>query len=191
MTWQVLITVFTFGGVGAVVRAMIIMILEQSAKIFPLSILMVNIMASFLGSFIISMAIPENFATVLMVGLIGGMGTLASINSNILDFFFDRAWRRMGLYILLTTVLGMLAALGGQAFGNMFHDAIVEKSQYQMQALEAMTQELQVENLHLDHEQDFKTELNEEAVNSQESEEAVSEDNANSQDNVENQSTTP
>lgn len=148
MSWQVLVTVFTFGGIGAVVRAIVIMILQSSAKIFPLSILLVNILAAFLGGFIISMSLPEQFTAILLVGLVGGIGTLSSINANILDFFFDRAWRRLSLYLGLTVILGIFAAFAGQSFGNMFHDMVVQKSQYQLKALESMTQGLHDEAGH-------------------------------------------
>ena len=59
-SWQVIVTVFTLGGIGAVVRALVLNILGiVSLFYFPLGVLFINMLACFLGGFIIAMLLPE------------------------------------------------------------------------------------------------------------------------------------
>lgn len=118
MTWQVLITVFTLGGIGAMVRGTIIMILANSARIFPMSILLVNMLAAFLGGFLLSLQLPEGIGAALSVGLVGGIGTLSSIHGNLMDLFFDKAYRRLALYLGITIFGGVLIAQAGMSTGT-------------------------------------------------------------------------
>lgn len=122
MTWQVLVTVFTLGGLGAMVRGGIIMILASSAKIFPMSILLVNMLAAFLGGFILSLQLPADLGAALSIGLVGGIGTLSSIHGNLLDLFFDKAYRRLALYLGITIFGGVLIAQAGLSTGKFLID---------------------------------------------------------------------
>lgn len=122
MTWQVLVTVFTLGGLGAMVRGSIIMILANSAKIFPMSILLVNMLAAFIGGFIFSLQLPTDLGAALSVGLVGGIGTLSSIHGNLLDLFFDKAYRRLALYLGITIFGGVLIAQAGMSCGKFLID---------------------------------------------------------------------
>lgn len=119
MTWQVLITVFTLGGIGSVIRGTVIIILAGSAGIFPAGTVIVNVLAAFLGGFISVLTLPEGIDAALAVGLVGGIGTLSAIPGNILDLIFDRGFRRLALYAALTVFLGVGSAAGGIAAGKM------------------------------------------------------------------------
>lgn len=118
MTWQVLVTVFTLGGLGAMVRGSITMILASSARIFPMAILIVNLLAAYLGGFLLQLSLPEGLNAAIAIGLIGGIGTLSSIHGNILDLLFDKAYRRLALYLGLTIFGGVLCAYAGMGTGN-------------------------------------------------------------------------
>lgn len=135
MTWQVLITVFTLGGIGAMVRGGIIMILASSARIFPMSILLVNILAAFLGGFILSLHLPSGLNAALSIGLVGGIGTLSSIHGNLLDLFFDKAYRRLALYLLITIFGGVLVAQAGISTGSFIFNLVQGPQDMQTQIL--------------------------------------------------------
>lgn len=135
MTWQVLITVFTLGGIGAMVRGSIIMILASSARIFPMSILLVNILAAFLGGFILSLQLPSGLNAALSIGLVGGIGTLSSIHGNLLDLFFDKAYRRLALYLLITIFGGVLIAQAGMSTGSFILNLVRGPQDMQTQLL--------------------------------------------------------
>lgn len=124
MTWQVLITVFTLGGIGAMVRGGIILILASSSHFFPLAILIVNMLAAFLGGFILSLNLPADLLAALSIGLVGGIGTLSSIPSNIMDLVFDRGFRRLAIYLAITIFGGVLVAQAGISTGNFITQAM-------------------------------------------------------------------
>lgn len=118
MTWQVLITVFTLGGLGAMVRGSITMILASSARIFPMAILIVNLLAAYLGGFLLQLELPEGLNAAIAIGLIGGIGTLSAVHGNLLDLIFDKAYRRLALYLGLTIFGGVLCCYAGMGTGN-------------------------------------------------------------------------
>lgn len=135
MTWQVLITVFTLGGIGAMIRGGIIMILSGSARIFPMSILIVNILAAFLGGFLLSLDLPTGINAAIAIGLIGGIGTLSAVPGNLLDLFFDKAYRRLALYLGITIFGGVLSAQAGMSIGNFVVGIIQGPQQLQNQMM--------------------------------------------------------
>ena len=151
-SWQVIVTVFTLGGIGAVVRALVLNILGiVSLFYFPLGVLFINMLACFLGGFIIAMLLPEALNIAFVIGLVGGMGTLSSISSDVLDLYFDKVHRKVALllgviYLALTAALGMGCAQGGLSLGefirgDVFSDDPLEQArqmelQRMMQSLE-------------------------------------------------------
>lgn len=172
-SWQVIVTVFTLGGIGAVVRALVLNILGiVSLFYFPLGVLFINMLACFLGGFIIAMLLPEALNIAFVIGLVGGMGTLSSISSDVLDLYFDKVHRKVALllgviYLALTAALGMGCAQGGLSLGefirgDVFSDDPLEQArqmelQRMMQSLEE-AQDLGIgeEELHL-HEHNLPT----------------------------------
>ena len=172
-SWQVIVTVFTLGGIGAVVRALVLNILGiVSLFYFPLGVLFINMLACFLGGFIISMLLPEALNIAFVIGLVGGMGTLSSVSSDVLDLYFDKVHRKVALllgvlYLALTAALSMGCAQGGLSLGefirgDVFSNDPLEQArqmelQRMMQSLEE-AQELGIgeEDLHL-HEHNLPT----------------------------------
>lgn len=172
-SWQVIVTVFTLGGIGAVVRALVLNILGiVSLFYFPLGVLFINMLACFLGGFIISMLLPEALNIAFVIGLVGGMGTLSSVSSDVLDLYFDKVHRKVALllgvlYLAVTAALSMGCAQGGLSLGefirgDVFSNDPLEQArqmelQRMMQSLEE-AQELGIgeEELHL-HEHNLPT----------------------------------
>lgn len=128
MSWEVLVTVFTFGGIGAVVRGAVIFILAlPSVFFFPFAVLLVNILAAFLGGFIIAITLPSDINSALSIGMVGGLGTLAAFTGDIINHFFDRRHRNKSIalaiiYFVATSISGVLSAQGGMSIGQMVLD---------------------------------------------------------------------
>lgn len=149
MSWEVLVTVFTFGGLGAVVRGAVIFILSvPSVFFFPFSVLMVNILAAFLGGFIMSMLLPGDINSALAIGMVGGLGTLSSFTGDVINHFFDRRHRNKVvsialLYFVITSVAGVLAAQGGMSAGKLIVDYNQHQAEEFKNSLMGGTQALQ------------------------------------------------
>lgn len=128
MSWEVLVTVFTFGGIGAVVRGAVIFILAlPSVFFFPFAVLLVNILAAFLGGFIIAITLPTDINSALSIGMVGGLGTLAAFTGDIINHFFDRRHRNKSIalavvYFVATSISGVLSAQGGMSVGQIVMD---------------------------------------------------------------------
>ena len=109
-SWQVLVTVFTFGGVGAVVRAAILQILMYpSAFLVPLGVLFVNILAALTGGFIIAMALPQDIHLALLIGLVGGLGTLSAFTTDLIALYEDRSYHKRLMMLLIYIALASSA----------------------------------------------------------------------------------
>lgn len=153
-SWQVLITVFTLGGIGACVRGLIIGILAiPNVFVFPLGVLFINIIAGFLGGFITAMVLPTELHIALVIGFVGGMGTLSAITSDVIDLYYDRVHRRRAIlyavaYLLITSILGTFSAYGGVSLGQMLSEPLNKEVEDQAQRraeLEKMLQSMTFE----------------------------------------------
>ena len=162
------------GGACAVVRALVLNILGiVSLFYFPLGVLFINMLACFLGGFIISMLLPEALNIAFVIGLVGGMGTLSSVSSDVLDLYFDKVHRKVALllgvlYLALTAALSMACAQGGLSLGEFIRgdvvsdDPLEQARQMELQRLMQSLEEAQdlgigEEELHL-HEHSLPTE---------------------------------
>lgn len=168
LSWQVLITVFTLGGIGAVVRALVLSLLEVSSIfVFPLGVLLINILAGFLGGFISAMVLPLELHIAFVIGFVGGMGTLSAICADAIDFYYDRPHRRVStilllvVYLVLTTVFGALASLGGLKLGGYLHDgsqatpmSLEEARQMELMRLQENLVEAEALGIGTEHEHD-------------------------------------
>lgn len=153
LSWQVVITVFTLGGIGAVIRALVLMILGVSSLFyFPIGVLLINLLAAFLGGFVVSLALPEALHSVFVIGLLGGIGTLSAICSDVIDLYYDRIHRKVAIvlgiaYLVLSTVLGMLCAQGGIALSTLVLDEQPRMSaQEREQRIDDMIKQLEVKH---------------------------------------------
>lgn len=152
-SWQVLVTVFTFGGIGAVVRAAILQILTYpSAFLIPLGVLFVNILAALTGGFIIAMTLPQDIHLALVMGLVGGLGTLSAFTTDLIALYEDRSYHKrlmmLLIYIGVTTLFGIFCAQGGMSIGHMIHGNVSQSvNSKEHQELEQYLKEF---NLNLD-----------------------------------------
>lgn len=173
MTWQIFFTVFTFGGIGAVVRGLIMYILAASATIFPIAIVLVNVLAAFLGAFIINMALPNDLQISMVAGFIGGLGTLSAIPGNILELLFQHGFKRLALYFALTIFLSLGGAYVGGSLGGIAHiQAQKWSGQYDtIQGLKAYKETLEASQADLAHEmhvhEEYAKELREQELQKQ------------------------
>lgn len=152
-SWQVLVTVFTFGGVGAVVRAAILQILMYpSAFLVPLGVLFVNILAALTGGLIVAMALPQDIHLALVIGLVGGVGTLSAFTTDLIALWEDRSYRKRSVFLLayigLTTLFGIFCAQGGMSIGHMMRGTVASTVSAQDKA--HLEQYLKDFNLNLD-----------------------------------------
>lgn len=137
-SWQVLVTVFTLGGVGAVIRGAILGLMKLPALFwFPIGVLFVNVLASFLGAFISSMMLPEGLSIALVVGLVGGIGTLSAFCTDIFELWNMPVGRmkKIFFYVIFSTLLGLLSAQLGLSLGQYIHQQRLQEQEQMRQML--------------------------------------------------------
>jgi fluoride exporter len=101
----------------------------ESAQIFPLGTLIVNVSGSFLIGIFAALAIPEGrmdsqsraFTTqFLMIGICGGYTTFSSFSLQTLNLLRDREWLYAAGNVILSVVLCMIAVWLGYLLGAIF-----------------------------------------------------------------------
>jgi len=110
------------GAVGAVLRFYLSETLPSEA--FPWATLSVNLMGSFLLGVVMAAtlvdALGETQALLLGVGLLGAFTTMSTFSVETVMMVEDGRWRRAGLYVVASAVVGPLLAWfgwkGGQAW---------------------------------------------------------------------------
>lgn len=100
---------------------------ERSGSTFPVQTLVINITGSFLLGLIQRFALdtsafsPE-VRTMLTIGFCGGYTTFSTFSLETVRLLEDGDWRRAGLYITLSVVLTIAAALLGIAAARQLID---------------------------------------------------------------------
>ena len=137
-SWQLLVTVFTLGGVGAVIRGAILGLMKLPALFwFPIGVLFVNVLASFLGAFISSMMLPEELSMALVIGLVGGMGTLSAFCTDLFELGHMPVGskKKIFFYVIFSTLLGLLSAQLGLSLGQYIHNQRMQEQEQIQQML--------------------------------------------------------
>lgn len=102
----------------------------ETAAVFPLGTLVVNVAGSFLIGIFAGLAVPEGrldpqsraFVTqFLMIGVCGGFTTFSSFSRETLNLLRDREWLYAGGNVLLSVVLCMVAVWLGWLLGAVFN----------------------------------------------------------------------
>ncbi len=106
------------GGLGALVRVLILQSCARVSKYFPVDTLVVNICACLGAGVVVGLQLPHTATYMLMGGLIGGMGTLSAICADSINLIRKRAFLRLGAYLLVSALLGLLAAATGLDVGR-------------------------------------------------------------------------
>jgi fluoride exporter len=103
---------------------------SETAAVFPLGTLIINVAGSFLIGVIGALAMPEGrmdsssraFATqFLMIGVCGGYTTFSSFSLQTLNLLRDREWLYAGGNVILSVVLCMIAVWLGWLLGATFN----------------------------------------------------------------------
>ncbi|MFT3679292.1 MAG: fluoride efflux transporter CrcB [Ferruginibacter sp.] len=90
-------------------------------KDFPYATLLINITGSFIIGFVIGLSLKnESFASnwklFLATGICGGFTTFSAFSFENLQLFQQGKYLLLALYILLSVVLGLVAAFSGYKF---------------------------------------------------------------------------
>jgi fluoride exporter len=103
---------------------------SETAAVFPLGTLIINVAGSFLIGVIGALAMPEGrmdsssraFATqFLMIGVCGGYTTFSSFSLQTLNLLRDREWLYAGGNVILSVGLCMIAVWLGWLLGATFN----------------------------------------------------------------------
>ncbi|MDH6532215.1 CrcB protein [Aurantimicrobium minutum] len=105
------------GGLGAGLRVAVTRILPTQTTGFPLAILLVNVVGSFLIGMTAALAansvLSEDVSFVLAVGFCGGFTTMSTFAVESIERLRAGLWLIAGLNIVGSTALGLLAVGAG------------------------------------------------------------------------------
>lgn len=111
--------VFIGGGVGAALRFIVAMLVTMSfGSGFPLGILVVNIVGSFvmgyISYYVTTLGVSQSYLVyLLMTGVLGGFTTFSSFSIDTITLFMANRFVAATANILLSLVLSLLAAYVG------------------------------------------------------------------------------
>lgn len=106
------------GGLGALLRVIVLSLCARVHTVLPLGTLTVNILACLTCGFVLELQLDKSVTSVLIVGAVGGLGTLSSICSDSINLCAVRQFKVLGLYLMLTAVCGPTAGLIGLNLGE-------------------------------------------------------------------------
>ena len=117
------------GALGSILRFWLsLLISRQFGEVFPLGILAINVIGSFVIGILTAFTNPDGplqpssriFATqFLMIGLCGGFTTFSSFSRDTLRLLQDRQWLFAGGNVILSLVLCLLAVWAGYLLGTL------------------------------------------------------------------------
>lgn len=107
------------GAVGAILRYLICILLQNGREGFPYGTLAVNVLGSFLLSLVMFLAeyqniISENTRNFLAVGLLGAFTTLSTFSFETFKFIENNELLLLTLYVSGTIILSILAIILGR-----------------------------------------------------------------------------
>jgi fluoride exporter len=119
--------VFVGGALGAVLRELLMLVVPEGSRGFPLDILAANLVASFVLGLVTTLhsrkAVSDRVHTHIAVGICGGLSTFSSFtyaSAVLLKASMTSAVIAVA-YVVSSLVLGYLAVIGGLKLGQDVH----------------------------------------------------------------------
>lgn len=109
------------GSVGAVARYAVYRSIAWHGPGFPIATALVNVVGSFLmGLLAIALAqrLGNHYAPLLLTGFLGGFTTFSAFSLDALTLWDRGQVWGMGLYILVSVVMSLVAVIAGLAVGR-------------------------------------------------------------------------
>ena len=127
---ETVIAVFLGGGLGAVVRHFVNTgVMQIWHRDFPLGILVINILGSFLMGVMVGtfaqMDTPQNLRAFLTVGVLGGFTTFSSFSLDAVMLFERGQYMQAGAYLFASVGISLLALVAGMILVRMLAGAHV------------------------------------------------------------------
>ncbi len=116
---MILIWIALGGAIGSVLRYLIYTRIDSMhMSAFPLGILVVNVVGSFLigyltWSLVQHSQLSEEYRSAILIGLLGGFTTFSSFAYSSVDYFMTGQYLTMLINIVLSVVLCIIAASAG------------------------------------------------------------------------------
>ena len=122
MTWQHGVAVFVGAGLGGVVRWMLVIVSDaRLGAAFPWGTLIANVVGSFVigvvAGYLVLHASPF-WRLFWMVGVLGGFTTFSAFSLQTVEMAIAARWVPALLYVALSVVLCVGAAVGGVLLGR-------------------------------------------------------------------------
>lgn len=107
------------GGIGALLRVTISAISKKYlGHAFPYGTLIINILGSFALGILIGMNMDDKILSFFGMGVLGGFTTFATFSYEVVSMFKDKKHILTVLYIFLSYILGIGAAMLGFVIGR-------------------------------------------------------------------------
>tara|TARA_R110002049_G_scaffold2743_3_gene20975 strand:- start:21878 stop:22255 length:378 start_codon:yes stop_codon:yes gene_type:complete len=123
---MILIWIALGGGIGSVLRYLMYTRIDQLHDYsFPVGILAVNVIGSFLMGFLAwtltnHITLPEEHRAAILIGLLGGFTTFSAFSHDTLQHFIQGQYMAVSLNIVLSVVLCIMAAGAGLIMAKSF-----------------------------------------------------------------------
>lgn len=112
------LAVFLGGGLGALLRYLLNLLLPKSGYYFPLSTLMANFLGCFFASAIFSYLVFKSdlnslYKLLLITGFCGGLSTLSALSLEVMEFIQSGDYIRACAYIFTSLLICVISVILG------------------------------------------------------------------------------
>ena len=110
--------VFIGGGLGAVVRYLITLLIPSKIELYPVATLCANFLGCFIAAVVFSYFMIKNDSesvhkTFLIVGFCGGLSTLSALSLEVLEYFQTGQYFKAGGYIFTSLLICAISVILG------------------------------------------------------------------------------
>ena len=115
-----IIYVFLGGGLGAVTRYLLMILLPSNIEQYPVSTLAANFLGCFLASAVFTFFVLKNepnsaYKMFLITGFCGGLSTLSALSLEVFEYIQAGAFLKAGEYILTSLLICVISVILGVA----------------------------------------------------------------------------